>query len=344
METSRPILAISVGDPAGIGPEVAVKALSLPEIYEVCRPLVVGDLAMIRQAIAFCGLELAARHVEEPEQGTYRCGTLDVLDMKNINSGFRHKEVSADCGRASFEYVRKVIELAMAGQVDGTVTGPINKEAINLAGFHYAGHTEIFAKFTGTRDYAMMLVHKNFRVIHVTTHVSLREACDRVNKERILTVLELGRDTLEKLGVPNAAIAVAGLNPHSGESGLFGREEIEAIVPAVDEARRRGINVEGPIPPDTVFPKMLGGQYGLVVVMYHDQGHIPIKLLGFQYDEATDTWGAVSGVNITCGLPIVRVSVDHGTAFDRAGEGRANPESMIEAIKTAARLSLRRNA
>ena len=227
----------------------------------------------------------------------------------------------------------------MSGEIDATVTGPINKEAINRAGFHYSGHTEIYADLTHTKDYAMMLMHEQFRVIHVSTHVSLREACNRVKKDRVYKVIKLGYDTLKRLGIENPKIAVAGLNPHSGESGLFGREEIEEIEPAIKQAQREGLSVEGPIPPDTVFSKMQGGQYDIVVVMYHDQGHIPTKLLGFQYDEKTKTWDSVSGVNITLGLPIIRVSVDHGTAFGKAGEGRANPESIIQAIKIAARLA-----
>lgn len=340
MNGNRPILAISVGDPAGIGPEITAKSLALPESYTLCRPLVVGEARMMRDAVAFSGLSLRVNAVSGPEEGRYDFGTLDVLDLKNIEPGFAHKKVSVECGRASYEYVAKVIELALAGRVDATVTGPINKEAINLAGFHYSGHTEIYAQLTGTRDYAMMLAHDAFRVIHVSTHVSLRDACDRVKKERVLKVIELGRSTLARLGIPDARIGVAGLNPHGGEAGLFGREEIEEIQPAVEEAKRRGMKVDGPVPPDTVFSKMLGGQYDLVVVMYHDQGHIPIKLLGFKYDEASNTWGAVSGINVTCGLPIIRVSVDHGTAFGKAGEGRANPESMIESIKTAARLAV----
>jgi len=235
-----------------------------------------------------------------------------------------------------------VIELAMSKEIDATVTGPINKEAINRAGFHYSGHTEIYADLTHAKDYAMMLAHQNFRVIHVSTHVSLREACDRVKKDRVYRVIRLGYDAVKKLGIENPKIAVAGLNPHAGESGMFGREEIEEIEPAIKQAQREGLNVEGPIPPDTVFSKMQGGQYDLVVVMYHDQGHIPTKLIGFQYDDKTKTWGSMSGVNITCGLPIIRVSVDHGTAFGKAGEGRANPESMIQAIKIATLLALKR--
>ena len=211
---------------------------------------------------------------------------MDVLDMKNIDAGkIRYKTVSAETGRASFEYVRKVIELAMAGKIDATVTGPINKEAINRAGFHYSGHTEIYADLTKTRDYAMLLAHENFRVIHVSTHVSLREACDRVKKERVYRVIRLGEDAVKKLGIDRPRIAVAGLNPHAGENGMFGREEIEEIEPAIMQARSEGLNVEGPIPADTVFSKMQGGQYDLVVAMYHDEGHIPTKVIGFQYDE-----------------------------------------------------------
>jgi 4-hydroxythreonine-4-phosphate dehydrogenase len=337
----KPIIGISVGDPAGIGPEITAKALSLSEIYEVCRPLVIGEAEMMGEVLRFSGLDLAIHTVSSPSRGLFRRGTIDLLDLRNIDANpIRHKTTSADYGRASFEYVRKVIDLAMAKEVDATVTGPISKEAINLAGFHYSGHTEIYADLTRTRDYAMMLAHRNFRVIHVSTHVSLREACDRVKKERVYRVIKLGYDAVKRLGVENPKIAVAGLNPHAGEEGLFGREEIEEIEPAIRQAQQEGLNVEGPLPPDTVFSKMQGGQYDLVVVMYHDQGHIPTKLIGFQYDDKTKTWGSMSGVNITCGLPIIRVSVDHGTAFGKAGEGRANPESMIQAIKIAAQLAL----
>jgi 4-hydroxythreonine-4-phosphate dehydrogenase len=336
----RPLIGISVGDPAGVGPEVTVKALSLPETYEISRPLAVGEAEMMGEIIRCSRLNLKVHTVSSPTEGRYRWGTIDLIDLKNVDGkSIRHKTISAEYGRASFEYVKKAIELAMAKEIDATVTGPISKEAINLAGFHYSGHTEIYADLTRTKDYAMMLVHDHFRVIHVSTHVSLREACDRVKKDRVYRVIRLGEETLKRLGVQRPRIAVAGLNPHAGESGLFGREEIEEIEPAIKEAREKGLNVEGPIPPDTVFSKMQGGQYDLVVVMYHDQGHIPTKLIGFQYDDRTKTWGSMSGVNITCGLPIIRVSVDHGTAFGKAGEGRANPESMIQAIKIAAQLA-----
>lgn len=340
MKKYRPLLGISVGDPSGIGPEITAKALILPEIYELCRPLAVAETEMMRDAVKFSDLSLDIRPVMDPQNGTYAVGTIDVLDLKNIDAkSIQHKVVSADSGRASFEYIKKVIELALAKDIDATVTGPINKEAINQAGFHYAGHTEIYADLTNTRDYAMMLMHENFRVIHVSTHVSLREALDRVKKDRILTVINLAHNTLQRLGITQPKIAVAGLNPHAGESGMFGREEIDEIGPAIQQAAQQGLTVEGPVPPDTVFSKMAGGQYDIAVVMYHDQGHIPTKLRGFQYDRKTNTWGSMSGVNITCGLPIIRVSVDHGTAFGKAGEGRANPESMIQAIQIAARLA-----
>jgi 4-hydroxythreonine-4-phosphate dehydrogenase len=340
MNKDRLFVGISVGDPAGIGPEITAKALASQEIYEICRPLVVAEAEMMGDAIRFSKLDLKIHSVFSPKEGLYQYGAIDLLDLKNIDAkSIRHKTISADYGRASFEYVKKVIALALAKEIDATVTGPISKEALNIAGFHYSGHTEIYADLTRTRDYAMMLVHDHFRVIHVSTHVSLREACDRVKKDRIHRVINLGYDAVTRLGIQSPRIAVAGLNPHAGESGMFGREEIEEIEPAIHQAQREGLKVEGPIPPDTVFSKMQGGQYDLVVVMYHDQGHIPTKLIGFQYDDKTKTWGSMSGVNITCGLPIIRVSVDHGTAFGKAGEGRANPQSMIQAIKIAAQLA-----
>jgi 4-hydroxythreonine-4-phosphate dehydrogenase len=276
---------------------------------------------------------------DSPEKGVYEHGTVDVIDMNNVDMDrLAYKTVSAITGRASYEYIAKVIELALAGEIDATVTGPVHKGAINAAGIPHVGHTEIFAELTRTKDYAMMLAEGDFRVVHVSTHVSLRDAIERVKKKRILKVIELADETLRKLAVDEPRIAVAGLNPHAGEGGLFGREEIDEIIPAVKEARAAGRNVDGPIPPDTVFPKMKGGQYDVVVVMYHDQGHIPTKLSGFSYDRATDTWLTMSGVNVTLGLPIVRSSVDHGVAFDKAGEGRANPDSMVQAMELAVRL------
>lgn len=339
-ESFRPILGISVGDPGGIGPEVTAKALALQEIYALCRPIVVSDVEVMREALRITGLNLGINQISSPRQGIYRCGTLDVLHIPNMPAQeIRYGQVTPEQGEASFQYVARVIELAMAGEIQGTVTGPIHKEAINAAGHRFAGHTEIFASMTSTKDYAMMLAHGAFRVVHVSTHVSLKEACERVKKERILKVITLSQEVLEKLGIREPRIAVAALNPHAGEGGLFGKEEREEIGPAVEEARKKGILAEGPIPADTVFSKMLGGMYDLVVVMYHDQGHIPVKLVGFRYDEKTGTWAEVSGVNVTLGLPIIRVSVDHGTAFGKAGKGLANAQSMIEAVKMAALLA-----
>jgi len=336
----RPILGISVGDPGGIGPEITAKALAREDIYEICRPLVVADAGVVEDVLRLTGLTLSLNRIHRPEEGLFRHGTMDILDMANMDMGrLRYKEVTPEQGQASFEYVARVIELALRGEIHGTVTGPINKAAINAAGHHFAGHTEIYAKLTDTEDYAMMLVHGDFRLVHVSTHVSMREACERVRKDRIIKVVDLAYDALRRLDISAPRIGVAGLNPHCGEGGLFGREDLDEILPAVKHARRSGKDVEGPIPADTVFPKMKGGMYDAVVVMYHDQGHIPMKLLGFQYDQKTGTWGAVAGVNVTLGLPIVRTSVDHGTAFGKAGEGRANPQSMIEAIRLAALLS-----
>ncbi|MHB1654365.1 MAG: 4-hydroxythreonine-4-phosphate dehydrogenase PdxA [Desulfitobacteriaceae bacterium] len=336
----RPVIAISVGDPCGIGPEITAKALALPEIYTNSRPLVIADAGLMQEAIRIAGVNLGVRVVTNPGEGQYQVGTLDVLDMKNIDlSQLEYGKVTHLGGEASFQYVVKAIELALAGEVDGTTTGPIHKEAINLAGHHYAGHTEIFAQLTNTKDYCMMLLDKDFRVSHVTTHVALNQVSALVKKERVLKVIDLTHKALVKMGIPNPRLGVAGLNPHAGDGGLFGREEIEEIKPAIIQAREQGIQVDGPISPDTIFVKLSGGQYDALVAMYHDQGHIPTKLIGFKYDNNTKEWGSVAGINITLGLPIIRTSVDHGVAFDQAGKGKANPESMVDALKLAAALS-----
>ena len=339
MNQTKPLLGISVGDPAGIGPEITAKALNLESTYQICRPLVVSDAKVMEEAIRFSNLSLKVNTIERPADGKYEFGTIDVLDMKNVDMDkLEYKRVAEMSGRASFEYIEKVIELALAGEIDATITGPINKESINSAGFHYSGHTEIYADKTNTKDYSMMLADGDFRVAHVCTHVSLRQACDLVKKDRVLTVINLANNALKKIGVKTPRIAVAGLNPHCGEGGLFGDEDEKEILPAVEEARAAGIVAEGPIPADTVFSKMMGGQYDMVVVMYHDQGHIPTKLSGFKYNEETNTWTGMSGVNVTLGLPIIRSSVDHGVAFGKAGEGRANPDSMIQAIEMGVKL------
>jgi 4-hydroxythreonine-4-phosphate dehydrogenase len=342
-EDKRPILGISVGDPGGIGPEITVKALKRDDIYQLCRPLAVADSKIVEDVLKFADADLRLNPVQHVGEAEFMHGTVDILEMDNMPMDrLRYKTVSPEQGKASFEYVAKVIELALNKEIDGTVTGPINKAAINAAGHHYAGHTEIYAALTGTRDYSMMLAHGDFRVTHVSTHVSLRQACDLVKKDRVIRVVDLTHEALKNFGLSQPRIGVAGLNPHCGEAGMFGHEDDHEIRPAVDQAREKGYDVEGPIPADTVFSKMRGGMYDAVVVMYHDQGHIPMKFFGFQYDQETGQWGEMSGVNITLGLPIVRTSVDHGTAFGKAGEGRANPQSMIEAIRLGAMLAGKR--
>ena len=341
---NRMVIGITMGDPASIGPEITVKVLADKAIYEVCRPIVIGDACVLEAARKLVGHEeLTVRAVEDVKDGVFTFGTIDVLDMGLVSmEQLVRGQISAMCGDAAFQYVKKVIELAMDGAVDATVTNAFNKEAVNLAGHHYSGHTEIYADLTGTRNYTMMLAHENLRVVHVSTHVSLREACDRVKKQRVLDVIRIGDQACREMGIENPRIAVAGLNPHSGEHGLFGREEIEEIIPAIEAARAEGIQAEGPVPPDTVFSKARGGWYDLVVAMYHDQGHIPLKVVGFVYDSQSQTWDAVSGVNITLGLPIIRVSVDHGTAFDQAGTGKASALSLRNSIEYAVRFARNR--
>ena len=332
----KPIIGITMGDPAGIGAEITVKALSNPEIYSLAIPVVIGSKAVIEDSISFIPANVSLNVIDDIKQAKGKYGIIDLFDLDNITlDDFKYGMISATAGKASIEYIFKAIELANEGKVDAVVTGPIHKKAINAAGYHYAGHTEIFAEKTNTNDYAMMLADGDMRVIHVSTHVSLRHACDLVKKERILTVIRLANKALKKLGFEEPRIGVAGLNPHAGEQGLFGTEEINEISPAINEAKKEGINVEGPIPPDTIFSKVRGKQYDIAVVMYHDQGHIPLKVTGFKYNKETNQWSSVSGVNVTLGLPIVRTSVDHGVAFGKAGEGRANKESMTQAIRMA---------
>lgn len=338
--SALPIIAITMGDPASIGPEIAVKALLDKRMYGICRPLVVGDVAVFEQIIGLLQLRATINSIQKVADARFTPGTIDVLDLGITDTTkLEFGKIDAMCGEASFQAVKKVIELAMAKEVDATVTGPINKKSINEAGHHFAGHTEIYAHYTGTKKYAMLLVEDNINVIHVSTHVSLRQACDLVKKERIVQVIELIVDGLKRLGKTNLKIGVAGLNPHSGDNGLFGTEDIQEILPAVEEARRLGYDAEGPVPPDTMFAKAITGAYGGVVAMYHDQGHIPFKLAGFKWNAAKKQMDSVKGVNITLGLPIIRTSVDHGTAFEIAGKGIASPDAMILAIESAVQLS-----
>ena len=329
-----------MGDPASIGPEIAIKALQTEAVIALCRPLIVGDARLLQFTADHLGWKVNIHAITEVGEALFEPGVIDVLDMQTVDMRqFAWGEISAMAGHASFEAVRKVIELALAGEIDATVTGPINKKSINDAGHHFAGHTEIYAHYTGTAKYGMLLVEDNLKVIHVSTHVSLRQACDLVKKERVLAVIALLRDGLVSLGEKNLKIGVAGLNPHAGDSGLFGTEDDLEILPAVLEARRQGYDVDGPVPPDTLFAKAATGHYGGVVAMYHDQGHIPFKLSGFKWNAAKQRMDSVKGVNITMGLPIIRTSVDHGTAFEIAGKGIASPDAMILAIEAAVQLS-----
>lgn len=331
-----PIIGISMGDPAGIGPEICVKALSDSTVYERCCPLIVGDAAVMQQAVAFLNSGLKVNAVSAIAEARFESGTIDVFDLKNVDMAeLQAGVVSAMAGNAAFEAVHKVIELAMANEIDATVTAPINKESIHKAGHKYSGHTEIYAHYTNTAKYAMLLADENLRVIHATTHVSLRRACDLCKKERVLEVISLLNDACIQFGIAKPRIAVAGLNPHAGENGLFGDEEINEIIPAINEANALGFTVEGPVPPDTMFVKAVQGKYDGCVAMYHDQGHIPFKLEGFQWDNEKQTMKSVKGVNITLGLPIIRSSVDHGTAFEIAGRGIASADAMLIAIDYA---------
>ena len=342
---NKPIIAVTMGDPASIGPEIAIKALLKKEIYDICNPLIVGDAGVFQNIIDLLRLNATINIITDVKDAKFELGKPDILDLNNVDvDKLVFGEISAMCGEASFQSVKKVIELAMDKEVDATVTGPINKKSINEAGHHFAGHTEIYAHFTGTKKYAMLLVEENMKVIHVSTHVSLRQACDLVKKERILEVTELLLNGMKSLGETNLKIGIAGLNPHAGDSGLFGTEDDLEILPAVEEAKRLGYDVEGPVPPDTLFAKASTGAYGGVVAMYHDQGHIPFKLAGFKWNAEKKMMDSVKGVNITMGLPIIRTSVDHGTAFEIAGKGIASADAMVLAIESAVQLSKYRKA
>ena len=352
---SKPILGITMGDPFGNGPEITVKALADKAVYDRCRPLVVGDASAMEYAAkaakTVSGVEMKIRSIQAVSEAKYEYGVIDVYDLglvkiSDIPGDPENPKpfglgATALGGEAAFQYVKKVIELAMSGEVDATITNALSKEAINMAGHHYSGHTEIYAGYTNTSKYTMMLAHNELRVVHVSTHVSLREACNRVKKDRVLDVIRIANEGCKAIGIKEPKIAVAGLNPHCGENGMFGREDIEEIQPAIDAAMAEGIIIpeKKPTPPDTVFSKALGGWYDIVVVMYHDQGHIPLKVKGFVYNKAEGHWDAVAGVNVTLGLPIIRASVDHGTGFGHAGDGHANELSLVNAMDYGIRMA-----
>ena len=330
MADSAPLVGITMGDPAGVGSEVIVKAY--PDLRELARIVVIGDAAVMREAVSVCESSLAIRAVDDV--GSVRSGpdAVDVLDLDNV-ADLEFGTLREDYGAASLAYIERAIELAMAGEIDAMTTAPINKQATKLAGSEYAGHTGMLADYTDTTTYSMMLIEADLRVTHVSTHVPLREACDLVTERRVLETIRVTDAALEDLGIETPRIAVAGLNPHASDGGLLGDEDIEEIAPAVERAEEEGIDVVGPESPDTVYVQAARGDYDCVVSMYHDEGHIPIKMLGFSRG------GEVSGVNMTIGLPIVRTSVDHGTAFDIAGEGIASPKSMVDAVEVAAEVA-----
>ena len=339
MQNNKPIIGITMGDPSSIGPEIAVKSLNHRKINEICNPVIVGDAKVIDKAVSDLNLNKKVKRIKYMNEAKYSFDTINVYDLNLVDlDKLKVGEVSAASGEAAFQSVKKVIDLALSNEIDATVTGPLHKESINLAGHKFSGHTEIYAHYTNTKKYAMLLVEEDLRVIHVSTHVSLRQACDLVKKERIIEVTELINDACKQFGISNPRIAIAALNPHAGDGGLFGDEEIKEIIPAVKELKQKGINVEGPYPADTLFAIAKGGTFDGCVAMYHDQGHIPFKLVGFNWDKETNKMKSVRGVNITLGLPIIRTSVDHGTAFEIAGKGIASENAMVLAIEYAVQM------
>ncbi len=325
----NPIIGITMGDAAGIGPEVVAKALTHKELYDICRPIVVGDAGVMKNAVSFVKSNMNVRAVDDPAKGKYEFGTIDVLDLHNIDiSKLEIGKVQAQAGKASLEYIETGVKLTKENKLNALCTASINKEAIRKAGAQFPGHTELLANLTGTKEVTMLLVAGNVRVFHVTIHVPLSKVPSLITPESVLETVRLAHNSLKGLGIADPKIAVAGLNPHASDGGLFGTEEREKIAPAVEAANKEGMKAFGPIPPDTVFLRANKGEFDGVVAMYHDQGHIPVKLLGFD-----------TGVNVTIGLPIIRTSVDHGTAFDIAGKGIADERSMVEAIKLAAKMA-----
>ncbi len=329
MADYKPAIAITMGDPCGIGPEVVAKALSDPEIYSSCRPMVIGSRYAMEQAIALAGASLKIDQPTDLGRAGLDSGVIDMVDIGNLNpEDITVGEINPTCGRAAMEWVTRAGELALAGTVDGLATAPLNKEAASLAGYKSIGHMELLQELSGAKTVATMLMAKNLRVVHLTTHRSLRVACDYVKKDRILDYLTLTHESFVKWGFTNPSIAAAALNPHGSDGGLLGREEAEEIAPAVAAAQAQGINAFGPVPADAVFHQAVEGRYDVVLAMYHDQGHIPVKVYGFE-----------ESITANLGLPFIRTSVDHGTAFDIAGKGVASAVSMVESVRLAVALA-----
>lgn len=323
---NKPYIGIPMGDPAGVGPEITVKALAHKELYDLCNPVVVGNKDVMENAIRICQLDLKLNVIDKVEDGLYQSGTIDLINLDNIDySKMEYGKVQAECGQAAYEYIVKVTELALAKKLNAIATTPINKESLKAAKVPYIGHTEILEDLTNTHNPLTMFQVHNLRVFFLTRHVSLRQACDLITKDSVYEFIKRCDEALNRLGVVNAKIAVAGLNPHSGEHGLFGDEEVKEIAPAIELAKADGINVVGPVPADSVFHFGLKGRYDAVLSLYHDQGHIATKMVDFERT-----------ISLTNNMPFLRTSVDHGTAFDIAGKNIVSEVSMYEAIVLAA--------
>mgnify|MGYP005752462429 FL=1 len=324
---SKPLIAVTMGDPAGVGPEIVAKSLASEAVTEVADCVIVGDKKCMENAIRIVGAGLEIRVIQKPSEGQYEKGIMNLIDLDNVNMDvFEFGKVSGMCGKAAYDYIAKSIELANAGEVDAVSTTPINKEALKAGDIHFIGHTEIFGALTGTEDPLTMFETNGMRVFFLTRHVSLRQMLDMIKKDRIVDYVVRCTEALKRLGVKEGTMAIAGLNPHSGEHGLFGWEEVEEIIPAIEELKKMGYDVAGPIGADSVFHQAAIGKYNSVLSLYHDQGHIATKTLDFE-----------KTIAITNGMPILRTSVDHGTAFDIAGTGKVSAVSMIEAIRLAAK-------
>jgi 4-phospho-D-threonate 3-dehydrogenase / 4-phospho-D-erythronate 3-dehydrogenase len=324
-----PTIAITMGDACGIGPEVIMKALARRDVHDICNPLVIGDAQRLELAGRLTHTNLAVRSISEPRDATYEAASVNCIDLKLIPADLPFGQTSAVAGEAAFRYVERAVKIVDAHQAQAICTAPLSKEALHAAGHKYPGHTELLAALTGTPEVSMMLVAPSLRVIHVTTHMGLLDAIERIEPGLVERVIARAHSTLVKAGIAAPRIGVCGINPHAGENGLFGRgEEATKIEPAVAACRARGWNVKGPLPADTLFFLAARGDYDIVVAMYHDQGHGPIKVMGLE-----------AGVNITVGLPVIRTSVDHGTAFDIAGKGVADERSLVEALRQAVDLA-----
>jgi 4-phospho-D-threonate 3-dehydrogenase / 4-phospho-D-erythronate 3-dehydrogenase len=330
----KPVIGITMGDAAGIGPEIIVKALAHEEVYQICRPVVIGDAKILERVKPIVESNAKINIINDPVEGIYEYGTIDVIDVDIVPVDLPFGEVSSIAGDAAFKFIAKSVELAKERKIDSICTAPLNKEALHKGGHMYPGHTEILADLTDTEDFSMMLTTPNLKVIHLTTHMGLIDAINSINPERTYKVVKLAHETLSRAGFDNPRIAVCGINPHAGENGLFGYgEEEEKLQPGIEQAQAEGINVTGPLPADTLFFRAGRGDFDIVVACYHDQGHAPIKVMGIE-----------DGVNITVGLKggIIRTSVDHGTAFDIAGKNIAAEQSMLAAINSAIELAPRR--